>query len=111
MRLTKKYSEDSTKDRGGDLGAFYIGGEPKFSTKFEETVFKAPIGKVSGPILSPFGWHIVFVHDRKERHERPFEKVQAQIRGQLKDKRLRRAKSTLIKELRAKGDVQKYIEL
>ena len=85
--------------------------KPKFSTKFEQTVFKAPIGKVSGPIQSPFGWHIVFIHDRKDRRERSFEKVQNKIHKQLKDKRLRRAKSTLIKELRAKGDIQKFIEL
>ena len=89
VRLAKKYSEDATKDRGGDLGAFYLGGEPKFSTKFEQTVFKAPIGKVASPIQSPFGWHIVFIHDRKDRRERSFEKVQNKIHKQLKDKRLR----------------------
>jgi len=111
VRLAKKYSEDSTKDRGGDLGAFYLGGEPKISAKFEEAVFKAPIGKVTGPLASSFGWHLVFVHDRKDRRERQFDEVKDEIHGQLKDKRLRRAKSNLIKQLRGKGEIKRHIEL
>ena len=81
------------------------------SAKFEEAVFKAPIGKVTGPLASSFGWHLVFVHDRKDRRERQFDEVKDEIHGQLKDKRLRRAKSNLIKQLRGKGEIKRHIEL
>lgn len=111
VRLAKKYSDDSTRDRGGDLGAFYLGGEPKFSKKFEDAVFKGAIGKTSAPVLSPFGWHIYFVHDRKETRVQTYEEVKAEIHDQLKDKRLRRSKSNLIKKLRSDGKIERYIEL
>ncbi len=111
VRLAKKHSEDTTKDRGGDLGAFYLGGEPKISATFEEAAFKASLGKVTGPVLSPFGWHLIFAHDRKSRRERAFEEVKVEISGQLRDKRLRRAKSTLIKDLRRRGEIKRFIKL
>lgn len=111
VRLAKKYSEDATRDRGGDLGAFYLGGEPKISLEFEEAAFKAPLGKVDKPIQTPFGWHLIFAHDRKPRRERGLEEVRSEIQDQLKDKRLRRAKSSLIKELRKKGEILRYLEL
>ena len=111
VRLAKKYSEDATKDRGGDLGAFYLGGEPKISAEFEKAAFKAPVGKVYKPVQSPFGWHIIFIHDRKPRREQGLEEVRSEIQEQLKDKRLRRAKSTLIKDLRKKGEIIRYTKL
>jgi parvulin-like peptidyl-prolyl isomerase len=111
VRLAKKYSDDPTRDRGGDLGAFYLGGEPKFSKEFEEAVFKTSTAKTSAPVRSPFGWHIYFIHDRKETRVQSFDEVKAEIKEQLKDKRLRRSKSNLIKKLRSEGAIERYIEL
>ena len=111
VRLAKKYSDDPTRDRGGDLGAFYLGGEPKFSKKFENAVFKGAIAKTLAPVSSPFGWHIYFIHDRKDTRAQSYEEVKTEIHDQLKDKRLRRSKSSLIKKLRSEAKIKRYIEL
>lgn len=48
--------------RGGMLGWFRKGQMVK---PFEEAAFSAPPGTVVGPVLSPFGYHIIKVFDRR----------------------------------------------
>ena len=108
VRLAKKYSDDATRDRGGDLGSFYVGGDPKISHSFEEAAFKGKVGAVTKPVLSPYGWHLIFVHDHQDRIERSLDSVRDEITDQLLDKGLRRVKSRLIKELRRNAKIERF---
>lgn len=58
-KLARKHSIDggSAKD-GGDLGQVYPG---EMVVSFERAVFASPIGVVTGPIQSEFGWHLTHV--------------------------------------------------
>jgi peptidyl-prolyl cis-trans isomerase C len=61
-----KYSEDDgnkTSPNGGDLGYF-----PRraYNEQFTTAAFALPKGKVSDPVESPFGFHLILVTDRKE---------------------------------------------
>lgn len=61
--LAKQFSEDrGTKDNGGDVG--YITSLQTIYT-FENAAFNTPVGKVSAPFRSQFGYHIVKVLDRR----------------------------------------------
>jgi foldase protein PrsA len=60
--LAKKYSTDpGSKDKGGDLGQFRRG---QMVPAFDKYAFSAPIGAISPPIKSPFGYHIIQVESR-----------------------------------------------
>jgi len=60
--LAKKYSTDpGSKDKGGDLGSFRRG---QMVPSFDKYAFSAPIGQISPPIKSPFGYHIIQVESR-----------------------------------------------
>ena len=60
--LAKKYSTDpGSKDKGGDLGEFRRG---QMVPAFDKYAFSAPIGAISPPIKSPFGYHIIQVESR-----------------------------------------------
>jgi foldase protein PrsA len=60
--LAKKYSTDpGSKDKGGDLGTFKRG---QMVPAFDKYAFSAPIGQISPPIKSPFGFHIIQVESR-----------------------------------------------
>jgi peptidyl-prolyl cis-trans isomerase D len=56
-------SEDKGSARqGGDLGYF---GENQMVKPFEEAAFAAEVGSIVGPVESQFGYHIIYVEDKK----------------------------------------------
>jgi peptidyl-prolyl cis-trans isomerase D len=56
-------SEDKGSARqGGDLGYF---SENQMVKPFEEAAFAAPVGSIVGPVESQFGYHIIYVEDKK----------------------------------------------
>ncbi len=62
--LARQYSEDvGSKLSGGDLGWSLPG---KFVPEFEKTIDATPVGEVSPPFRSQFGWHILQVQDRRQ---------------------------------------------
>jgi parvulin-like peptidyl-prolyl isomerase len=66
----KKYSEDeATKDKGGDLDWFEKG---THDADFDKAAFALRKGEISEPIKTKFGWHIIYVTDRKGKVEQSF---------------------------------------
>ncbi len=64
----EEYSEDpSAKTNKGNLGYFTAF---QMVVPFENAAFNTPVGQVSEPVRSAFGYHLVFVHDvRKNQGE------------------------------------------
>jgi len=60
--LAKQYSKCPSGQDGGSLGYFERGQMVK---EFENAAFNLPIGKVSDPVQTQFGWHIIKVYDKK----------------------------------------------
>jgi|ERR1035437_379490 parvulin-like peptidyl-prolyl isomerase len=62
--IAKKYSEDATtKEKGGNLGAFTKG---VMVQEFEDTAFAMADGEVSQPVKTVYGYHIIKVLERKK---------------------------------------------
>ena len=59
--LAKENSDCPSKARGGDLGEF---GRGMMVREFEDAAFSLPEGKISEPVKTQFGWHIIKVTKR-----------------------------------------------
>jgi peptidyl-prolyl cis-trans isomerase D len=79
--LAKKHSEDpGSKTNGGDLECF---GRGVMDKAFEEVAFSQPVGKVSAPVKSQFGWHYILVSKKIAAVNQPLEKVRREIAEEL----------------------------
>lgn len=57
-----QFSQCPSGARGGDLGYF---GRGMMVKEFEIPSFNEPIGTVTDPIQTQFGWHLIYVIDKK----------------------------------------------
>lgn len=60
--LAKKYSKCPSGQDGGDLGYFK---RRQMVREFEDAAFNLPVGKVSEPVRTQFGWHVIKVYDKR----------------------------------------------
>jgi parvulin-like peptidyl-prolyl isomerase len=72
-----RYSEDGTARQGGDLGWVQRG---SLDPKFEEAAFNINKGVMSGVVESSFGFHLIYVEDKRAPGTEPFEQVASGVR-------------------------------
>ncbi|OQA04327.1 MAG: Foldase protein PrsA 1 precursor [bacterium ADurb.Bin400] len=61
--IAKKHSEDiGSNEQGGQLSPFARG---EMVEAFSNTAFTTPVGEISDPVRTEFGWHIIKVEARK----------------------------------------------
>jgi parvulin-like peptidyl-prolyl isomerase len=79
--VAKAMSDDpTTASKGGELGEITRGTVVK---EFGDAAFTLPIGKVSDPVETQYGFHILLVENRKPARLRPIEECREEIRGVL----------------------------
>jgi peptidyl-prolyl cis-trans isomerase D len=91
--LAKQDSDDlGSKIQGGDLGWLQKG---VTNAPFEAAMFALQKNQISKPVLSPDGYHIIFLRDLRSGESKPFNEVRDQ----------------LVKELSSGGKDRKYNEV
>lgn len=100
----KQYSSCPSKDQGGDLGVF---GRGMMVPEFEEAAFGLELEKVSEPVQTQFGYHLIKVNAKNEPKTSAFEEVKNQIVQRLVQERQEKKYLDVMKELEAKYDVKR----
>lgn len=93
-----KTTDPSGKQNGGDLGFFKKG---QMVPEFEAVAFTLEPGKISEPVKSQFGWHIIKVEEKRMSSPEPIEQMQQQLSQQA----LFDAYDAIVKDLKAKTTV------
>ena len=76
-----KYSMCPSNMNGGSLGTF---GRGKMVIPFEEAAFNTPINKITNPVETEFGFHLILVEDFRSGYTKEFEDVKEEIINLLK---------------------------
>src|SRR6201996_746786 len=98
--LAKKKSKDPGASDGGDLGFFT---KDQMVPEFSAVAFSLEPGKISDPVKSQFGWHIIKVEEKRNRKAPDFEQVKAQIEQYV----TRKAQADYVAKLRAEAKVER----
>jgi len=100
--LARKYSDCPSANKGGDLGRF---GRNVMTKEFEQAAFSTPVGSVSEPVKTQFGYHLLKVEAHDQPRLKPFDEVQKQIEFVLYRRRTAAAMQRLAVKLRPQGNV------
>ena len=98
--LAKKKSKDPGASDGGDLGFFT---KDQMVPEFSKVAFSLEPGKISDPVKSQFGWHIIKVEEKRNRKPPDFEQVKAQIETYV----TRKAQADYVAKLRETAKVER----
>ncbi len=94
--LAKKYSEDTSASRGGELGWVVRGQTVK---EFEDTAFSMKPGQVSDLVKTDYGYHIIKLEDKQIAHLQSFDEVKASLLADLEKQRVADAQQKLADDL------------
>jgi peptidyl-prolyl cis-trans isomerase SurA len=94
--LAKQYSNDLSASQGGDLGWIYPGDTVP---QFEQAMNELQPGQVSGPVESPFGFHLIQVLERKT-DDASRERTRQAVRQAIRERKLEEATEDWLRELR-----------
>lgn len=103
----KKYSQDTiSAERGGDLGYF----EAKVMVpEFSKPAFSAKPNTVIGPVKTQFGYHIIFVKDRRSAGIESFNKVKNNLKESLQSEKSIKAIDDILNASKKKAKIE-YID-
>jgi peptidyl-prolyl cis-trans isomerase C len=100
-KVAAEVTEDpSGKTNGGDLG-YYT--KEQMVPQFAEVAFKLDKGKLSDPVKSQFGWHIIKVEDKRTKPVPSFDDVKANLAQVV----VRKAQSDLVTNLRKDAKIER----
>jgi peptidyl-prolyl cis-trans isomerase SurA len=101
--MAREHSLDGSAQAGGDLGWASPG---QFVPEFEEAMGRLPIGGISQPVASRFGFHLIQVVERRQAAlDRKQQRDQA--RAALREKKFEEAYNEWLREIRGRA----YVEL
>ena len=105
--LAKKYSEDVTKARGGELGWFAKG---RMVKSFESAAWALKDGQVSNVVETNFGYHIIKREGYREARTKPFKEVEALIKRSLTARKRNQAIQDSMKKWREESKIEIFIK-
>ncbi len=86
--LAKQYSEDTSKDKGGDIDWIVRG---QTVPEFEAVAFSLPKGSISDVVKTQYGFHIIKVIDRETARTQTVDEVRPTILAALQAEKAQQA--------------------
>jgi peptidyl-prolyl cis-trans isomerase C len=78
-----KSTDSGSAVNGGDLGWF---GPGMMVKPFEDAVMAAEVGKVTDPVQSDFGWHVILVKESRQAAQPTLEEMRPELAAEVEQK-------------------------
>lgn len=102
--LARRYSDDpGSGSQGGNLDWAQEG---QMVPEFEQVMSRTPVGEISEPFESRFGWHVVWVRDRRTQ-DMSTEMMENMARNTISQRKYNEELDNWLRELRS----QAYVEI
>lgn len=104
--LARARSEDTSASRGGELNWISPGDTVP---EFERAMDALKPGEISGPVRSPFGWHLIQVLERRNQ-DMTQEGQRMNVRQTLRERKADEAYQEWVRQLRDRAYVEQRLE-
>lgn len=104
--LARLHSNDLSSTKGGELGWLYQGDTVP---DFERAMDALKPGEISPPVQSPFGWHLIQVHERRT-DEASAERQRLVARQALRERKSDEAYEDWLRQMRDRAYVEYRLE-
>ncbi len=100
-------NQGPSSDNRGLLGAYKKG---DLDPSFEKPAFSVPVGEISEPVETPFGFHLIRVISEEKRSNPEVDQQKEMIRGELRQVELERLLKQYMSQLKTRSylDVRKF---
>lgn len=107
-KLAREFSEDEgSRARGGELPPFTKG---RMVPEFESAAFSMATNQVSDIVNSPFGYHIIKLHEKLPARKIPFEEAEKELKESLAMQEAQTRLPEFLKKLREEAGVEILIK-
>jgi len=104
INLAKTKSTGPSKKDGGDLGWFTL---DKMVPNFAKATSKLDVNKITlEPVKTQFGYHVIYLEDKKKDLLAKFDEVKAMIKQELLKQNVTNKIASLVSDLKKKAKIQ-----
>ncbi len=103
IELAKSKSTGPSGPKGGDLGYFAQG---QMVPEFNDKVFSMKAGTVSVPVKTQFGYHVIYLEDKKPQKALSYTEVKSFIEQRLKMEKFKDVMQKKMQELKNKATIK-----
>jgi parvulin-like peptidyl-prolyl isomerase len=103
IELAQSKSTGPSGPKGGDLGYFAQG---QMVPEFNDKVFNMKVGEVSEPVKTQFGYHVIYLEDKKAKKILAFTEVKSFIEQRLKMEKFKVVMQEKMLKLKNKAKIE-----
>lgn len=105
-KLAKEFSNDPSKENGGDLGFIHKG---RLEPYVEDIAYTMKVGEISDVLQTIYGYHIIKLEEKKPPQNTQFSKIKEKLKKDLEGIAMEERKKDWIKGLREKAEIKYYV--